>query len=111
MLVDTGASITIFDKTKLVSKFKCKILFSEVEELSIHGLESFNQAIYQFESAGMVISGYQTLQKKYYALEFESKAKEILPIDGIIGLDILSGLGAMIDLNNGQIVFSKVRIS
>lgn len=103
MLVDTGASRTVFDKDRFKN-------FSENEEFILHDklstglgtntMESHKSIIERFELGKIELFNYEVVLLDMTHVNLSYKTLELLPIDGVMGGDLLVKYNGVIDYEN-----------
>ncbi|MCX6353197.1 MAG: retropepsin-like aspartic protease [Bacteroidetes bacterium] len=110
MLLDTGASRTVFDSSKL--KKIIKELALEVNEDRATGLgsddvENFITEVKQIKIGKLTITDFQIGVLDLSHVNKSYKRMDIRPITGVLGSDILVKYGAIINFAEESLVFSK----
>lgn len=108
MLIDTGASRSVFDKDRIHRFFPEEEPSLEENEQKSTGLgtrDMQSQALYldNFRIGELIIRNYPAvvLDMSHVNLSYEELGLE--PIDGVVGSDILMKYGARIDYRNKKI--------
>ncbi len=100
MLIDTGASNTVFDKTR-ISLFLPKETLKAYEKLSTglgtSSMKSESAMIRKLEFGDLVIVGYKAVILDLSHVNHSYKSMKMKPIDGVLGGDILKSYAAVID--------------
>jgi hypothetical protein len=110
MLVDTGASRTVFDATEISGKLP-QIELNEAERLSV-GLGSSGIAgkiamMGNLSFNGLKINNYTTMLLDLSHVNASYSELGIEPIDGVLGSDLMHELGAIINFYNETITLNK----
>ena len=100
MLIDTGASRTIFDKKKIKKYVKAGELRahdSHASGLGTNKMETFICTIDSFKIGTLQIKNYETGILDISHVNTSYKLLKLKPIDGVIGSDLLKKYKAVID--------------
>ncbi len=100
LLIDTGASNTVFDKARIetlmgVSRFKANRRKST--GLGTNSMESHEVSLASFELGTLVLLDYYTIALDLSHVNHSYKKMKIKPIDGVLGSDLLSRFHAVVD--------------
>ena len=110
LLLDTGASKTVFDEVRLTN-FMDKKHFVHHDKLSTglgtNSMESKLAIIDQFEFDGLIISNFETAVLDLTHVNESYEKLNIPAIDGVVGGDLLEQLNALIDYGNKILVLTK----
>jgi hypothetical protein len=110
MLVDTGASRTVFDSTDIALKLP-HIELSNADQLSV-GLGSSGIAgkiamMGNLSFKGLKINKYTTMLLDLSHVNDSYKGLGLEPIDGVLGSDLMHELAAIINFYDSTITLSK----
>lgn len=108
LIIDTGASQTIFDKNR-ISRFIGHETFEKAESLS-SGLGTSNMESHMVNIPGFKIGELEFPNEKMMLLDLShvNQSYQLMnkkPIDGVLGGDILSHYKAIIDYDQKTITF------
>jgi hypothetical protein len=100
MLIDTGASNTVFDKTRIARFIKGEE-FSSHSKLSTglgtNSMETMVSVIDTLELGSLVIHGYPAMILDLHHVNTSYASMKLKPIDGVLGGDVLKKYKAVID--------------
>lgn len=100
MLIDTGASQTVFDMTRITG-FVDEIDFDLNDKLSTglgtNTMESHITIIRKIKMGSIIIKNYEAILLDLGHVNASYKKLKLKPIDGVIGSDLLLGFRAIID--------------
>ena len=113
MLVDTGASRSVFDKDRIGQFFEGTPELAENEQKST-GLgtrDMQSQALYldEFQIGELIIRKYPAVVLDMSHVNLSYKELGMAPIDGVLGSDVLMKYGASIDYGRQQLRILKRR--
>ncbi len=101
MVVDTGASKTVFDKTQLDHLLADQLLLEPSETLSTglgtNSMESFNMEIPSLSIGEWKIKKLKTAVLDLSSINYAYQQMDLEPVIGVLGGDIFSNYGAVID--------------
>ncbi len=101
MVVDTGASKTVFDKTQLDHLLADQLLLEPSETLSTglgtNSMESFNMEIPSLAIGEWKIKKLKTAVLDLSSINYAYQQMDLEPVIGVLGGDIFSNYGAVID--------------
>jgi hypothetical protein len=107
MLIDSGASNTVFDKTRITRFLPTEILQTH-EKLSTglgtNSMKSESAKIETLEFGKLKIEGYQAVILDLSHVNISYKVMKMKPIDGVIGGDILKKYSGVIDYGKKTLV-------
>jgi hypothetical protein len=100
LVVDTGASRTVFDKERIKKYFK-KEAITDIEKLSTglgtNSMQSQVTTLEKFEIAKIVLSEYTAVLLDLSHVITSYQSIGLKPVEGVIGSDILKKFKAIID--------------
>jgi len=100
MIIDTGASKTVFDKTR-ITKFVSEKTFNSHDKLSsglgTNTMESQLTVLKKIKIGELEIKNYQTILLDLSHVNNSYEQINLKPIDGVLGSDILLKYNATID--------------
>ncbi len=101
MVIDTGASKTVFDKTQLGHLLEDQLLLEPSETLSTglgtNSMESFNMDIPSLTIGGWRISYLRAAVLDLSSINYAYQQMDLEPVIGVLGGDIFASYGAVID--------------
>lgn len=101
MVIDTGASKTVFDKTQLDHLLADQLLLEPSETLSTglgtNSMESFNMEIPSLAIGEWKIKKLKTAVLDLSSINYAYQQMDLEPVIGVLGGDIFSNYGAVID--------------
>ncbi|MEZ0454109.1 retropepsin-like aspartic protease [Sphingobacterium thalpophilum] len=101
MVIDTGASKTVFDKTQLGHLLEDQLLLEPSETLSTglgtNSMESFNMDIPSLTIGGWRISHLRAAVLDLSSINYAYQQMDLEPVIGVLGGDIFASYGAVID--------------
>jgi len=101
MVVDTGASKTVFDKTQLDHLLADQLRLEPSETLSTglgtNSMESFNMEIPSLAIGEWKIKKLKTAVLDLSSINYAYQQMDLEPVIGVLGGDIFSNYGAVID--------------
>jgi predicted aspartyl protease len=102
LLIDTGASKTVFDNSRIKKNLKKrKLSFSTSDKLSTglgtSTMESRSITIDEFSIASLKIKNYNAILLDMAHVNKSYKLMKLKPIDGVLGSDLLMKYKAVID--------------
>jgi predicted aspartyl protease len=105
ILIDTGASKTIFDLTRIKKVIKKKELtMGEINKLSTglgtNTMQSHTVIIGEFSIADLKLKNYSAILLDMTHVNKSYKLMKLKPIDGVLGSDLLMKHKAVIDYKN-----------
>jgi predicted aspartyl protease len=105
ILIDTGASKTIFDTTRIKKILKKKMLtIGDINKLSTglgtNTMQSHTVTIEEFSIADLKLKNYNAILLDMAHVNKSYKLMKLKPIDGVLGSDILMRYKAVIDYKN-----------
>jgi predicted aspartyl protease len=107
LIVDTGASRSVFDKER-IKRFLNKESFTNLEELSTglgtNSMTSQSTIIEKFEIGKLEITKYEAVLLDLSHVVTSYERIGLKPIDGVLGSDILKKYAAVIDYKKKIIV-------
>ncbi len=111
MLIDTGASRTVFDSTRIMRFLKDKTsAFTKNQQLSAGlgttTLESHSTSLSSFRLGDYRIKPYQAILLDLSNINHSYALIGLAPIDGVIGSDLLKQLKATISFSKKYLSFS-----
>lgn len=110
MLLDTGASRTVFD-TESLKELHQDLLLEENEDkatgLGSNAVDNFIAILDELSIAGCSLKEYQVgaLDLQHVNMSYESM--DMPPIAGVLGSDVLFAFKAVIDFGNGKLTLSR----
>ena len=111
LLVDTGASKTVFDKNRIVN-FSTENKLVELDRLSTGlGTDSMRGHMIDIDeiSLGTIkVKNYQGLALDLSHVNASYDKLGLEPIDGVLGSDILHEYNAIIDYKNQELTLEKI---
>ncbi len=111
MILDTGASRTVFDETKVV-EFVAQEQIEEHDRLSTglgtNSMESKMVVLDEFRLGKLKLSNYTTAVLDLTHVNQSYEKLGIAPIDGVLGGDILNEYKAVIDYGERKLYLTKV---
>lgn len=114
MLIDTGASKTVFDKNR-INNFVEETEFDLNDKLSTglgtNTMESHIAIIRELSMGGITISDYTTILLDLSHVNHSYQQLSIKPIDGVIGSDILKEFRAVINFGKKVLKLSQEKPS
>jgi hypothetical protein len=109
LLIDSGASNTVFDKT-LIGDFLPKETLHLHEKLSTglgtNSMKSESAVIQKLELGKLVIQSYQAVILDLSHVNASYKAMKLKPIEGVLGGDILKKYNAVINYKKKTLVLT-----
>jgi len=104
MLVDTGASKTVFDLNRVDLFFEKKKRKSKIKDklstgLGTNSMESSFVRLEEFEISGITFWNYQAILLDMSHVNQSYSLLKLPAVDGVIGCDILSDYKAVIDFD------------
>ena len=112
MILDTGASRTVFDETR-IANFLAIENIEEQDRLSTglgtNTMESKKVIIENLEIGEIIISNYQSVILNLNHVNQSYEKLELEPIDGVLGGDILNDYKAVIDYDKKVLVLLKFK--
>lgn len=105
LLIDTGASRSVFDRERIMRFFDPdEPVFEKMEKLSTglgtNSMESMKTVLSEFRLGSTVLNEYRAVVLDMKHVNQSYSMLGIQPIDGVIGGDLLVELGAVIDYEN-----------
>jgi len=105
LLIDTGATRTVFDSTRIVQFLpNANSLLKETEKLSTglgtNSMKSHSTIIQQFKLGKLLLKNYSAIVIDIVHINQSYEQLKIPAIDGVVGGDILEQYGAVIDYSN-----------
>lgn len=101
MVIDTGASKTVFDKTQLVHLLEDQLQLEPSETLSTglgtNSMESFNIKIPSLTLGEWQIKNLNTAVLDLSSINYAYQQMDLEPVIGVLGGDIFADFGAVID--------------
>ncbi|WP_312363015.1 aspartyl protease family protein, partial [Sphingobacterium sp.] len=101
MVIDTGASKTVFDKTQLGHLLEDQLELEPSETLSTglgtNSMESFNLAIPSLKIGEWEINKLNTAVLDLSSINYAYEQMNLDPVIGVLGGDIFADYGAVID--------------
>lgn len=114
MVVDTGASKTVFDKNQLEKLKEERLNFEQTNTLSTglgtNSMESFLINIPLFKIQEWSIKNFKAAVLDLSSINHAYEQMNLTPIIGVIGGDILSNYAAIIDYRKKQMKLNKRKI-
>ena len=111
LLVDTGASKTVFDKNRIVN-FSEENKLVELDRLSTGlGTDSMRGHIIDIDEitlGNIEVKNYQGLALDLSHVNASYDKMGLEPIDGVLGSDILHEYNAIIDYKNKELTLEKI---
>jgi predicted aspartyl protease len=111
LLVDTGASKTVFDKSRIVN-FSHENKLVELDKLSTGlGTDSMRGHLIDIDEiklGNIKVKNYQGLALDLSHVNASYDKMGIKPIDGVLGSDILHQFNAIIDYKNQELTLEKI---
>lgn len=112
LLIDTGASRSVFDKQKLLEKLNVDLVeLIENEKLSTglgtNTMKSESFILEKFKIGDLELSDYQAVVLEMSHVNESYKLLELPPIDGVIGGDILLKYKAVINYKKAELSLTK----
>jgi len=108
LIVDTGASRTVFDVNRM-RQFSGEAVFEikdkEATGLGTNTMESHLVVLNEFKIGDLIIESYETVLIDLSHVNESYEKIGIEPIDGVLGGDILLEYKAIIDYSKEQITF------
>jgi hypothetical protein len=100
ILIDTGASNTVFDKARIekflgVSRFRVNKRKST--GLGTSSMESHEISLARFELGTLLLTDYYTIALDLSHVNTSYKKMKLKPIDGVLGSDLLRRFNGVID--------------
>jgi hypothetical protein len=110
MLIDTGASMTMFNikKSKEISKNVAESNNQKIMAVGSKNIESKFIIIDEMRIGDVIIKNYKTILIDLNSLNEHFKIQGLPPIDGIIGGDILMKYNAVIDYKKREMILNLV---
>ena len=109
MILDTGASRTVFDETR-IANFLAIENIEEQDRLSTglgtNTMESKKVIIENLEIGEIIISNYQSVILNLNHVNQSYEKLDLEPVDGVLGGDILNDYKAVISYENKELVLS-----
>ena len=107
MLIDTGASKTVFDKNR-IHNFVSETEFEKSEQLSTglgtNSMESHVVTIRKITLGDLLIENYKAVLLDLSHVNVAYQKIKLPPIDGVIGSDILLTYKGIIDYGKKQLI-------
>jgi predicted aspartyl protease len=105
LLIDTGASKTVFDITRIKKILKKrKLLLGDINKLSTglgtNTMKSHTVTIGEFSIADLKLINYNAILLDMEHVNKSYKLMKLKPIDGVLGSDLLMKYQAVIDYKN-----------
>ncbi|MNR33606.1 hypothetical protein D3C85_1512910 [compost metagenome] len=101
MVIDTGASKTVFDKTQMGHLLEDQLLLEPSETLSTglgtNSMESFNMEIPSLAIGTWHINKLKTAVLDLSSINYAYQQMDLEPVIGVLGGDIFADYGAVID--------------
>lgn len=114
IIIDTGASKTVFDKSR-ITKFITNKIFNENEKLSTglgtSTMKSHMTVIKKLKIGSIEISDYETVLLDLSHVNKSYEQVGLKPIDGVLGSDILVKYHAVIDYEKKIMKLKSKKIS
>ena len=113
MLLDTGASRTVFDSTSLkaiVSELEMEENEDKATGLGSDTVENFIAHIKELSLGELVLKDYQVGVLDLQHVNMSYERIDLLPIAGVLGSDILVKYQAVIDLKERVVRLNNVKI-
>lgn len=110
LLIDTGASKTVFDKKRmrmLMSKKRFKKNHALSVGLGTNKMKSHYAVLEKFSIGELVLENFQTVLLDLSIVNKSYTALGLSPIDGVLGGDILNEYGAEINFRKKQLLLFK----
>ena len=111
LLVDTGASKTVFDKSRIIN-FSDENKLVELDKLSTGlGTDSMRGHLIDIDEiklGNIKVKNYQGLALDLSHVNASYDKMGIKPIDGVLGSDILHQFNAIIDYKNQELTLEKI---
>jgi predicted aspartyl protease len=111
LLVDTGASKTVFDKSRIVN-FSHENKLVELDKLSTGlGTDSMRGHLIDIDEiklGNIKVKNYQGLALDLSHVNASYDKMGIKPIDGVLGSDILHQFNAIIDYKKQELTLEKI---
>jgi len=112
LLIDTGASKTVFDKNR-ISTFVKEIKFDLNDQLSTglgtNTMQSHITILKKIKLGAIVLEGYKTVLLDLSHVNESYKNLGLKPIDGVLGSDLLDKYRAIIDYSKKVLKLSSVK--
>ncbi len=109
LLIDTGASQTVFDVNRM-NKFTTQKAFNKNENLSsglgTSSMQSHDFKIKEFKLGELVLKNYNVLLLDLAHVNKTYMSLKLKPIDGVLGGDILKKYSALINYKSKAMQFS-----
>ncbi len=109
VIIDTGASRSVFDETRITNY----INFDELEEhdrlssgLGTNTMVSKKVELGQLQIGDITINNYEATILDLSHVNASYEKLELAPVDGILGGDILHDYTAVIDYKNGDLILT-----
>lgn len=115
LLVDTGASRTVFDKSRLLSLFnKKEIKFKNVVHKSVglgtKSMKSQTAVLSELRIGDIVLCDFQVVVLNLEHVNFSYQMIGDAGIDGVIGSDLLVDLNAIINIPKRELLLKQKRV-
>jgi predicted aspartyl protease len=112
LLIDTGASRTVFDKERIIELFEGEeVQFTKMEKLSTglgtNSMESETVRLKELKLGRIKLKGYIAVVLDMMHVNQSYQMLKLPKIDGVIGGDILSSLQAVIDYKKAELIVTK----
>ncbi len=111
LLIDTGASRTVFDKNRIIELFGSEVEFIKMEKLSTglgtNTMESETVNLKELKLGRIKLKPYTAVVLDMVHVNQSYQMLHLPKIDGVIGGDILAALQAVIDYKNKELVVTK----
>ncbi|UPT67292.1 MAG: retroviral-like aspartic protease family protein [Sphingobacteriales bacterium JAD_PAG50586_3] len=111
LLVDTGASKTVFDKSRIVN-FSEENKLVELDRLSTglgtDSMRGHTIDIDEITLGNIMVKNYQGLALDLSHVNASYDKMGLEPIDGVLGSDILHEYNAIIDYKNKELTLEKI---
>jgi len=112
MLVDTGASRTVFDINR-INRFVKKTDFDSNEKLSTglgtSSMQSFLVTLEKIKIGKLILKDYTTVLLDLSHVNESYKQIDLKPIDGVIGCDLLKDYKAIINYEKKTLRLTSVK--
>lgn len=106
MLVDTGASKSVFDKSRMyrfVENLECQVNDQLSTGLGTNSMESHSTILQKITIGDLIIKDYKAILIDLSHVNDSYTRIKIAPIDGVIGSDILNANQAVINYGKKQL--------
>lgn len=110
MLIDTGASATVFDKArieKIVANSKFKKHHKSASGIGTDKMEIHNTVLKKMQIGDLLLTNFKVGVIDLVHVNNSYKQIGLKPIDGVIGSDILKKYNAIIDYKKECLILSK----